>query len=418
VCIGELAHGQGWLAVLLLLAGVAWSIVLLIPGWLAAPLAAERGAVAAVYDALASLLQAAGLPRFPQAHQAVVTALSAAWDVASGRVSRAGRDPDLVRLAALLSQTHALTEAAVTLVQEGARPPPEVIAEIEAIARAVRGDGPPPGPLPSAGDTTGATAMTKALAGAVDLLAGKRRPDGADALHRPPLQERVRDALDQTVGGRLTRVFALRVMISMGVAAVVSQASPLQRSYWVVLTVAIVLRPDFGSVFARALQRGLGTVVGAVAGAVIIALVPYGPWLLLPVAVLAGLLPYGQVRRWGLFSTFLTPLVVILHRPAGEGRLAARPGPAHRHPARLRCGPAGRLRPVAVQLACPPPAQLAAVLDSVARSRSRPCSASPAGHRSGGRPTGPCPTFARSCSARWPNPAPPAGPPPGCGPRC
>ena len=39
---------------------------------------------------------------------------------------------------------------------------------------------------------------------------------------------------------------------------------------------------------------------------------PPGPLLLIPVAVFAGLLPYGRDRNWGLFSTFLTPLVVIL----------------------------------------------------------------------------------------------------------
>jgi uncharacterized membrane protein YccC len=93
---------------------------------------------------------------------------------------------------------------------------------------------------------------------------------------------------------------------------VVSMELPLPRSYWVVLTVAIVLRPDFGSVFARALQRGLGTVVGAVIGAIILIVVPYGAPLVIPGAVLAGLLPYGRNRNWGMFSTFLTPLVVIL----------------------------------------------------------------------------------------------------------
>jgi uncharacterized membrane protein YccC len=80
----------------------------------------------------------------------------------------------------------------------------------------------------------------------------------------------------------------------------------------VVLTVAIVLRPDFGSVFARALQRGIGTVVGAVLGAIVLIIVPAGPLLLIPCAIFAGLLPYGRDRNWGLFSTFLTPLVVIL----------------------------------------------------------------------------------------------------------
>jgi uncharacterized membrane protein YccC len=86
---------------------------------------------------------------------------------------------------------------------------------------------------------------------------------------------------------------------------------PLQRSYWVLLTVAIVLKPDFGSVFARALQRGIGTIVGAVAGAVLLIAV-HGTWLLIPFALLAALLPFGRSRNYGLLSAFLTPLVVVL----------------------------------------------------------------------------------------------------------
>jgi S-adenosyl methyltransferase/Fusaric acid resistance protein-like len=37
-----------------------------------------------------------------------------------------------------------------------------------------------------------------------------------------------------------------------------------------------------------------------------------GPWLLIPFGVLALLLPYGRSRNFGLFSIFLTPLVVVL----------------------------------------------------------------------------------------------------------
>ena len=103
----------------------------------------------------------------------------------------------------------------------------------------------------------------------------------------------------------------VRLMACMGVAGLVSEVLPLQRSYWVPLTVAIVLKPDYGSVFARALQRGIGTVVGAVAGAVLLVLV-HGAWLLIPFAVLAALLPYGRSRNYGLLATFLTPLVVVL----------------------------------------------------------------------------------------------------------
>jgi uncharacterized membrane protein YccC len=64
-------------------------------------------------------------------------------------------------------------------------------------------------------------------------------------------------------------------------------------------------------VFARALQRGIGTVVGAVGGAVLLVLV-HGTWLLIPFGLLAALLPFGRSRNYGLLSTFLTPLVVVL----------------------------------------------------------------------------------------------------------
>ena len=302
-----------WLPPLLMLAGVAWAILLLVPGWLAAPLAPEQRSIADVYRALARGLRAAGTPEFPAAHQAVVDALNKAWDdLASRRIRISGRDPELIRLAALLWQTHPLTEAAVTLVQEGVKAPPGLVASIDAIADAIQYGTPVSAVRPPPGDTPGLQALAAAVVGAADLVSGKRQPESSPAPRGPSARERLRDVLAETAGGRLTRVFALRLMLSIGVAAVVSQEFPIQRSYWVVLTVAIVLRPDFGSVFARALQRGIGTMVGAVLGAIILVVIPAGPLLLLVCAVFAGLLPYGRDRNWGLFSTFLTPLVVIL----------------------------------------------------------------------------------------------------------
>ena len=42
---------------------------------------------------------------------------------------------------------------------------------------------------------------------------------------------------------------------------------------------------------------------------------PYGPLLLIPLAALAALLPFGRARNYGLFAVFLTPLVVLLIDP-------------------------------------------------------------------------------------------------------
>jgi len=117
---------------------------------------------------------------------------------------------------------------------------------------------------------------------------------------------------EQLYGGRIAWEYTIRLMLCTGVAAVLSEVLPLQRSYWLVLTVGIILKPDYGSVFARALQRAIGTVVGAVLGAAILVIVPYGPWLLLPFGVLAALLPFARARNFGLVATFLTPLVVLL----------------------------------------------------------------------------------------------------------
>jgi len=302
-----------WWPPALLLAGLAWSLLLLLPGWLASPLAAEQRSTAAVYRAIAGALRAAGTPEFATAHQQVVAALNAAWDdLASRRARTSGKDPGLVRIAALLNLTHPLTEAAVTAVQEGVQVAPETLDAMDGIADALQFGTPVPAPPPVTGRSPGERALAAAVATAADVLAGRRRPGRMARVPRPGLRTRVHDMVDETVGGRLTRIFALRLMASIGVAAAINETIAPPRSYWVVLTVAIVLRPDLGSVFARALQRGIGTVVGAVLGAVILVLIPGGPLLLIPCALFAALLPYGRDRNWGLFSTFLTPLVVLL----------------------------------------------------------------------------------------------------------
>jgi uncharacterized membrane protein YccC len=297
----------------LLLAGAAWAVLLLIPGWLLAPLASEQRTTAAAYRALAAMLRATGTSRASEERRRVVSALNAAYDdLAAGRAAAEGQDPQQVRLAALLGQAHPLAEAATTLAHEGNRPPSDVTNMIDAIADMIQYCTPPPDLPPYLARTPGARALRDALPGVLDAASGRRQAAGPARSPPPGLGERINDVIGDILGGRLAGLFAIRLMVSVGVAAVISEGLNVQRSYWVVLTVVLVLRPDFGSVFARAVQRGAGTVVGAVAGAAILAAVPYGPFLLIPCAVLAALLPYGRSRNFGLFSIFLTPLVVVL----------------------------------------------------------------------------------------------------------
>jgi uncharacterized membrane protein YccC len=292
--------------------GGAWALLLLVPSWLLEPRAPERHAVAKVYHELATDLRAIATSRAAQAKRQVTTALNAAYDMLiTSRASSAGRSRPRMRLLAILNVSHLVAEATTTLRMEDRRPPALVTDTLDRLADAVAGDGPVPLIPPPWGSSPGTRALRDALVRLASLLSGggfAAQPTVAP----PSLRERFTAAVDQFGVGTVGRTFSLRLMVCIGVAAYLSEVLAVERSYWVVLTTAIVLKPDYGSVFARAMQRGLGTIVGAVLGGVILAIVPYGWWLLIPVGVLAALMPYGKARNFGLSATFLTPLVVIL----------------------------------------------------------------------------------------------------------
>lgn len=127
------------------------------------------------------------------------------------------------------------------------------------------------------------------------------------ALERLSAYEQVRTALADLETWR----FTLRLVICMVVAELLRQWDPLGHSYWLLLTTALILKPDLASVFSRTLQRGLGTVVGMLAGWVLTFAAP-GPILLIPLAALSAMIPWTVRRSYAWFSILVTPLVFIL----------------------------------------------------------------------------------------------------------
>jgi uncharacterized membrane protein YccC len=337
-----------WHTALQFLAGVVWALLLITPAYLLSPRSAERKAVAEVYHALARDLRLIGTPGEGSARAALAAALNTAYDaMLTRRAAASGRSRRDMQLMAVLNVSHQFAEADAALRTTREHVPPLVTEEIDRFGDAILADqGPAAGPIglggrraaggpplpvipPQWSSSPGALALRDAMVNLVRVLSGNwtpaapgpdsRVPDGTGPDGTGPddgwldrLRARARPVVEQLIGGRIAWEFTIRLMLCTGIAAVVSEVLPLTRSYWVVLTVAIILKPDYGSVFARAVQRGVGTIVGAVLGAVILALVPYGPWLLLPFGVLAALLPYGKARNFGLAATFLTPLVVLL----------------------------------------------------------------------------------------------------------
>ena len=342
--------------------GVAWALLLITPGFLLSPRSVERKAVAAVYHSLANDLRAIGTPGSYNARDAVTAALNEAYDaMLTGRAAASGRSRRDMHLMAVLNASHQIVEATSTLRVAGEKVPPWVTDTLDRLADAVLdGHGPGSGMLGlpgarvrarrSGGRGSGGSGLGgwrlgrhrvrtgtewlpmvppqwSSSPGALELRDGLLTLEGvisgnwaATAPPARPDSPRFRARLraqgihlgEQLYGGKIAWEYTIRLMLCTGVAAVLSEVLPLQRSYWLVLTVGIILKPDYGSVFARALQRAIGTVVGAVLGAAILVIVPYGPWLLLPFGVLAALLPFARARNFGLVATFLTPLVVLL----------------------------------------------------------------------------------------------------------
>jgi uncharacterized membrane protein YccC len=255
-----------WHIVLGFAAGVAWATLLLVPGWLLSPRSAEQSAVADAYHALADDLRAIGTDRAAQTRRAVTAALNTAYDtLLSARAMAGGRSRRMTHLMAVLNASSRVSEAVITLRREGTRPPPLVTDTLDRLADAIAADGAAHGgPVhrgphldgvpsipPAWSSSPGSPELRDGLAALARTIAWTPATSPEPA-PRTPLRERARAVLgtllDELRGGRLAWTFTVRLMMCVGVAAVASEVLPLQRSYWVVLTVAIVVKPDYGPV--------------------------------------------------------------------------------------------------------------------------------------------------------------------------
>lgn len=122
-------------------------------------------------------------------------------------------------------------------------------------------------------------------------------------------RDRLRDALN--LDSAVVR-HALRVGIACTVAVVIAALVHLDYAYWVILTVYLLLQPYHSATVTRTIQRGLGTVAGALVAAALVWLVP-DPRVLIPITIAFAALGASMLQlNFGLFSLFVTPTFVLL----------------------------------------------------------------------------------------------------------
>lgn len=136
----------------------------------------------------------------------------------------------------------------------------------------------------------------------------------------PALWDMIRALLSP---GSLIVRFALRVAVVTTIAVALTNVLELRKGYWVTITAIVILQPYTGVTLTRAVQRVLGTVLGALLAAALGAYF-HDPRAILVIATVfvaccVALLPVN----YAAFSVFLTPTFVLLaEASAGDWNLA------------------------------------------------------------------------------------------------
>jgi uncharacterized membrane protein YccC len=106
---------------------------------------------------------------------------------------------------------------------------------------------------------------------------------------------------------------ALRMAACLAIGDIIGRAMALQRTYWIPMTVAIVLKPDFTSTFARGMLRIGGTIVGLVFATLLFHVIHTG--VSTDIALMAAftlLLRWAGPANYGVFVFAVSGLVVLL----------------------------------------------------------------------------------------------------------
>jgi uncharacterized membrane protein YccC len=178
-----------------------------------------------------------------------------------------------------------------------------------------------------------AAQLASAASVTLEVLNGGK-PD-ADALAtvlpvRAPAAEEVREehALWDLIRAMLSSDslisrFALRVAVVTTIAVALTSVLQLKKGYWLTITAIVIVQPYTGVTLTRAVQRVIGTVLGALLAAALGAYF-HDPRAILVIATVfvaccVALLPVN----YAAFSIFLTPTFVLLaEASAGDWNLA------------------------------------------------------------------------------------------------
>ncbi|WP_328684000.1 FUSC family protein [Streptomyces sp. NBC_00343] len=333
----------GWERALAFLAGAAWLVLLRLalptPGAIAGDYRfdGERHAVAAVYDAIAALLDASGGAEATGRRAALTAALDHAQDALAGpRLRRYASSAAERRLHGQYAAALPFAEAATAIAWAGEAVSARAGEGPRRLAAAVR-DNAAAGPLPAPNlpharlRSRGGTPIAPALRALDDALlqaadAFDRAEGSESSLHT---RRRTPTDLLRKAFGAGGREYGVRVALCFGASVAVAQALHQARWYgqhehwyWLPATAVFLVKPDLGPLASRALSRAAGTVLGALLFAGFAAVLPRPEGLVALVALSGALIPVAT-RHFAAQTSVVTVLVLSLVMVGGEPQASA-----------------------------------------------------------------------------------------------
>ena len=155
--------------------------------------------------------------------------------------------------------------------------------------------------------------------GTVGSTEGAEREARAEAAKPVPLQVRAPGAIllaNLTLTSTACR-HALRMAGALAAADILTRATQLPRAYWVPMTVAFVLQPDYGGTYARLLARLAGTALGLVVTTALIHLAGDVASRILIAGLLVFILRAFGPANYGMSAAVVTGTVIVLVSFAG-----------------------------------------------------------------------------------------------------
>ncbi len=129
--------------------------------------------------------------------------------------------------------------------------------------------------------------------------------------HKTNFQKSKRQELKEALTKKETNRYALTMAVTACVGLTIANFFHVERGYWVVGTIIIVMMPDHYQSLYKSFQRGLGTLIG-VFGASLLMMLGKDPIVLISFcAVAAFMTPYGQIKNYWLANVFIAGLILF-----------------------------------------------------------------------------------------------------------